>query len=273
MEFEPVAGAIGAEVLGVDLTTPVSDADAETLRHRLATHQALFFRDQPMAPADHRALAHVFGETQPHPAYPTVEGYPELSILEVTEASPPKIDTWHTDMTFMERPPLGSILHGRVIPPYGGDTLFASLTRAYETLSAELRTMLDGLEAEHSFAHGFRHSLAEPGGLERLSPSVQRNPPRRHPVVRIHPVSGAKALFVNRLFTTRILGIDERQSDALLRMLCDHIVLPEHTCRFRWRRDSVAIWDNRATQHRPVNDFWPGHRVMQRITIAGDVPV
>lgn len=266
-----MAGALGAEVRGVDLTQPLATV-AESLRAGLAEHQVLFFRDQALKPAHHRALAEVFGDTQPHPAYPTVEGYPELSILAVDEHAPPKIDTWHTDMTFMERPPLGSILHAQVVPAFGGDTLFASLGRAYETLDGRLRASLEGLEAEHSFAHGFRHSLAERPDDPRLTEAVAENPPRRHPVIRTHPVSGAKLLFVNRLFTTRILGLPEAQSDALLKMLCEHIVLPEHTCRFRWEPLSLAIWDNRGTQHRPINDYWPGRRCMQRITIAGDIP-
>lgn len=272
MEFLRVAGALGAEVCGVDLTHDIEAATADFLRQGLAKHQVLFFRDQALTPANHRALAEVFGATQPHPAYPTVDRYPELSILEVDESAPPKIDTWHTDMTFMERPPLGSLLHAQVIPPFGGDTLFASLGRAYETLNERLRASLEGLEAEHSFAHGFRHSLAERPNDERLKRAVAENPPRRHPVIRTHPVTGTKMLFVNRLFTTRILGLAEAQSDALLQMLCDHIVLPEHTCRFRWQPLSLAIWDNRATQHRPINDYWPGHRRMQRITVAGDIP-
>ena len=272
MEFEPIAGALGAEVAGLDLTAPLDDDARTELRGALATHQVLFFRDQPMSAQNHRDLAHVFGETQPHPAYPTVDGYPELSILEVTPDAPPKIDTWHTDMTFMERPPLGSILHGKIIPPAGGDTLFASLGRAFDTLSEATRRMVDGLVAEHSFAYGFRHSLAEPGGQERLGATVRANPPRQHPVVRRHPVTGRRVLYVNPLFTTRIVGLRESESRGLLELLYDHIKTPEHTCRFRWRPESVAIWDNRATWHRPVNDFWPGLRRMQRITIAGDVP-
>ncbi len=273
MKFSRIAGALGAEVDGVDLTAPLSDAAQANLVAGLAEHQVLFFRDQPLSPANHRALACIFGEPQPHPAYPTVTNYPELSILEVTPDAPPKIDTWHTDMTFMKRPPLGSILRGEIIPPHGGDTLFASLSRAYETLSASIRQALEGLEAVHSFAHGFRDSLAEPGGQERLREAVEANPAVRHPVVRTHPVSGKKLLFVNALFTTHILGMPQSQSDRLLRLLYAHITEPEHTCRFRWRPDSIAIWDNRGTQHRPINDFWPGHRRMQRITIAGDVPI
>ena len=272
MEFERIAGNIGAEVSGLDLTQPLSEDAAEALRQGLVEHQVLFFRDQPMTPADHRALARVFGDTQPHPAYPTIEGYPELSILEVTPEEAPKIDTWHTDMTFMERPPLGTVLHGIVIPPAGGDTLFASLGAAWDRLAPALQKLVDGLVAVHSFEYGFRHSLAEPGGRERLAEAVAQHPPVRHPVVRRHPVSGRPLLYVNPLFTTSIDGLSEREGRKLLELLYAHIPTPEHTCRFRWRPNSVAIWDNRATWHRPINDFWPGLRRMQRITIAGDRP-
>lgn len=271
MELRPVAGALGAEVRGVDVRELTPEL-AESLRAALGHHQVLFFRDQALAPAEHRALARVFGEPQPHPAYPTIEGFDELSILEVTPEAPPTIDTWHTDMTFMAHPPLGTVLHAVVVPEAGGDTLFASLGAAFESLSDRMQRLVDGLEAEHSFEWGFRHSLAAPGGRERLAEAVAANPPVRHPVVRRHPETGRAGLFVNRLFTTRILGLRESESRAILDLLCDHIVTPEHTCRFRWAPDSIAIWDNRATQHRPVNDFWPAHRRMQRITIAGDRP-
>jgi len=271
MELRPVAGALGAEVHGLDvrkLTPEIEDG----LRAALDRYQVLFFRDQPLEPAHHRALARVFGPPRPHPAYPTIEGYDELSILEVTPEAEPTIDTWHTDMTFMAEPPRGTVLHGVVIPDYGGDTLFASIGAAFESLSDRMQRLVDGLEAEHSFEWGFRHSLGAPGGRERLAEAVLAHPPVRHPVVSRHPSTGRPSLFVNRLFTTRILGLSERESRSILELLCDHIVTPEHTCRFRWAPDSIAIWDNRATQHRPINDFWPGHRRMQRITIAGGRP-
>ncbi|MFO7563383.1 MAG: TauD/TfdA family dioxygenase [Enhygromyxa sp.] len=270
--FHPIAGALGAEVHDIDLRAPLDEPTLAALREGFITHQVLFFHDQPIGPAEHLALARHFGEPVAHPAYPSVEGFPVINVLEVTPAAPPKIDTWHTDMTFFERPPLGSILRARVIPEFGGDTLFASASAAYEGLSDRMQRYLDGLEAVHSFAHGFRHSLAEPGGAERLAPAVAANPPVRHPVVRTHPVSGRKGLFVNRLFTTAIVGLGERESDAVLGFLYEHLEVPEFCCRFRWRPGSIAFWDNRATLHRPVNDYWPAHRKLERITIAGDRP-
>ncbi|NVB40504.1 taurine dioxygenase [Pseudenhygromyxa sp. WMMC2535] len=272
LEIHPIAGPLGAEIHGVDLRAPLEPALVEQLRAALLEHQVIFFRDQPLSPSDHAAFARSFGEPALHGAYTHVEGFPELTILEVTPESPPKIDTWHTDMTFMECPPLGSILRARVIPPRGGDTMWASLFAAWEGLSDRLQRYLDGLEAVHDFRHGFRHSLAEPGGEARLREMISAHSPVRHPVVRTHPESGRKALFVNRLFTTRLVGLSERESDAMLAMLFEHLETPEYSCRFRWRPDSIAFWDNRATLHRPVNDFWPAHRRLERITIAGDLP-
>ncbi|MBX3129060.1 MAG: taurine dioxygenase [Polyangiaceae bacterium] len=269
--FHPLA-SLGAEVSGVDLRAALDDATFALLHRGLVEHQVLFFRDQDVGPEHHLALARRFGEPVSHPAYPTVTGHPEINVLENTPEKPPKIDTWHTDMTFMEQPPLGSILRATVVPPSGGDTLWASLFGAWDALSDRLQRYLDGMTATHSFAHGFRHSLAEAGGWDRLGDAVRANPPVHHPVVRRHPVSGRKALFVNRLFTTHLDGVKESESDALLRFLFDHLETPEISCRFRWRPHSIAFWDNRSTLHRPVNDFWPAHRRMERITIAGDRP-
>jgi len=272
LTFNRIAGALGAEVEGLDLRAPINPDTLAELRAGFVAHQVLFFHDQDIGPAEHLALALHFGEPVPHPAYPRVEGFPAINVLEVTPAAAPKIDTWHTDMTFLERPPLGSILRARVIPEVGGDTAFASASAAYEGLSDRMQRYLEGLEATHSFAHGFRHSLAEPGGAERLAPAIAANPVVRHPVIRTHPETGRKAVFVNRLFTTTIAGLSERESDAVLGLLFAHLEVPEFCCRFRWRPGSIAFWDNRATLHRPVNDYWPAHRRMERITIAGDRP-
>jgi len=275
--FHPLAAALGAEVSGIDLREPIEDATFAALHQGLLDHQVIFFREQNIEPQHHRALAARFGKGVAHPAYPSVQGFAEINILENTPEHPTKIDTWHTDMTFMQRPPMGSILIGRVVPDIGGDTMWASLFAAYEGLSSRMQRYVDGLVAVHSFAHGFRHSLAEPGGQARLEGAVRENPPVRHPVVRVHPQSGRKALFVNRLFTTMLQGpkgesIGEQESDAVLRFLLDHLEVPEFACRFRWRTNSIAFWDNRATLHRPVNDYGRCHRLMERITIEGDVP-
>lgn len=264
--------ALGAEVEGVDLTAPLDDPTFQEVERALAEHEVLFFRDQDLAPEAHRRFAQLFGPLQTHPAYPHVDGYPELTILESDREHPSKIEKWHTDMTFRSNPPLGSILRARIVPQQGGDTEWMSLSAAYAALSPALQRFLDELTAEHSFEHGFRESLAEPGGRERLAEAVAANPPVVHPVVRVHPKSGRKCLFVNCLFTTRILELAPAESDALLAFLFAHMERDEFVCRFSWRPSSVAFWDNRATQHRPINDYWPAHRRMERITIEGDRP-
>lgn len=266
------AGALGAEIEGVDLTAPLSAAQRDAIEAALVTHQVIVFRDQPLTPAAHRRFAQGFGALQCHPAYPTPPGVPEVSILEHTAQKPSKIELWHTDMTFRAQPPLGSILHAQVVPARGGDTLWSSQSAAYEALSPAMQRFLDGLTAEHDFSYGFKESLAEPGGAERLAEAVAANPPRTHPVVRVHPISGRKSLFVNRLFTTRIVELSRSESDALLAWLYGHAVRDEFTYRLHWAPDTVAFWDNRSTLHKPVNDHGLQHRLMRRVVIEGDAP-
>ena len=220
-------------------------------------------------PAHFKTLAESFGSLESHPAFDTINGYPEITILENTPQKLTKIEAWHTDMTFRQKPPLGTVLKATICPPKGGDTLWSSMTNAFKSLSSVIRDFLSGLVAEHSFEQGFRESINEPGGRERLSNAIEENPPVQHPVVQIHPESGKKVLFVNSLFTTHILGMKARESRNLLKFLYEHITTPELTCRFHWRPHSIAIWDNRSTQHKPVNDYFPAHRRMERIVISG----
>ncbi|MAT95332.1 MAG: taurine dioxygenase [Halioglobus sp.] len=271
-DVTPIAGALGAEIRGIDLREELQPQQAAQIRRLLVEHQVIFFRDQDIAPARQKALALTFGPLQTHPAYDTVPGFPEITILESTAQRPTKIEAWHSDMTFRRHPPMGTVLRSVVVPPRGGDTLWASMTAAYDGLSAPLRRLLEGLEAVHDFSHGFRESLAEPGGRERLAEAVAANPPVRHPVIRTHPESGKKVLFVNSLFTTHIEGLPRPESDALLDFLFTHVSTAEYSCRFRWEPHSIAIWDNRSTQHKPVNDYFPAHRMLHRITIDGDRP-
>ena len=271
-KVEPLTGAIGGVVRGVDLCRPIDEAAREFLQTALLEHEVLFFRDQPMSPQSHVAFANLFGQPQLHEAYDHVNGYPQLTILEHDRDRPSKIELWHTDMTFRPCPPIGSILHAVMIPEKGGDTLFASMSAAYEGLSAKMQSLLSGLTAIHDFSYGFRESLDEPGGAERLADMVAANPSVEHPVIRTHPVSGKKSIFVNSLFTVRIKGMQPKESRALLDFLYSHVTTPEYTCRFNWRPNSVAFWDNRITQHKPVNDYWPAHRKMQRITIDDGRP-
>ena len=269
---KPIAGALGAELHGVDLTTELTDEVLAEIKRLLVEHQVIFFRDQDISPAQHKKLAESFGPLQTHPAYGTVEGFPEITILESTPEEQTKIEAWHTDMTFRKHPPLGAVLRSKIIPPKGGDTLWSSMTAAYDALSPAMQTFLSGLTAVHDFSYGFKESIAEPGGRERLAKAIADNPPVEHPVIRTHPESGKKVLFVNSLFTTHIVGLPQAESDAILKFLYELVVTPELTCRFQWQPNSIAIWDNRSTQHKPINDYFPAHRRLERITIDGDKP-
>ena len=269
---KPMSGALGAEIEGIDLTLPLSIHDYKKIRNLLIEHEMIFFRNQDISPAQQKELAGSFGPLQTHPAYETVEGFPEITILESTEKKPTKIEAWHSDMTFRLHPPLGSLLRSKIIPDRGGDTLWASATTAYDALSVSMQQFLDGLVAVHDFRHGFKESLAEEGGPERLAQAIKDNPPVEHPVIQTHPESGKKVIFVNSLFTTHILGMKKNESRAILDFLFEHLVTPEFTCRFSWEPNCVALWDNRSTQHKPINDYFPAHRQLHRITIFGDLP-
>ena len=271
MIVSKVAEALGAEITDVDLSSLCGN-EWEEIHAALLEHQVLFFREQEISHQDHLDFARHWGEVQPHPAYPTVEGFPEITILENDPETPPKIEQWHTDITFRPDPPLGSILRAVVVPPRGGNTEFLSMIAAYEALPESLRHRLTALGAEHSFEFGFKESLAEPGGRERLAQALIDNPPVIHPVVRTHPDSGRPSLFVNSLFTTRILGCSDSESAELLASLFSHLEEPRFRCALQWRPGTIAFWDNRCTQHRPINDYWPAHRRMERITVRGDRP-
>ena len=269
---KPLAAALGVELSGVDFASGLTPEVFQEVRRLLVEHQVIFFRDQDISPQQHHDLAASFGPLQTHPAYGTVDGFPEITILESTAENPSKIEAWHTDMTFRQHPPMGAVLRSKVIPEQGGDTLWASMTAAYDALSAQMKEFLSGLTAEHDFSWGFKESLAEPGGRERLAEAVANNPPVVHPVIRTHPESAKKVLFVNSLFTTRILELEKQESAALLEFLYEHVATPEFSCRFNWEPNTIAIWDNRSTQHKPINDYFPAHRMLHRIVIDGDMP-
>jgi len=271
---QPFGPAIGALVSGVQLAQGVTEAQREALLAALLEHHVLFFENQPIAPAAQKALAAQFGELHIHPVYPQAPGVPEIIVLDTSNDNPPDNDNWHTDVTFLAAPAMGAILSAQMLPPRGGDTLWASGIAAYESLSAPYRRMLAGLNAEHDFlksfpAHRFARTPAEKVQWEKAR---HDHPPRLHPVVRTHPVSGRQGLFVNDGFTTRIVELGATESDAVLRQLFAHIAKPEHTVRWRWKLGDVAFWDNRLTQHYATADYLPSRRVMHRATILGDAP-
>jgi taurine dioxygenase len=273
MRVDKLAGALGARVSDFNVADAIGSDDLfAALQAALLEHQVLVLREQRITPLEQRVLASRFGPIEGHPAYEVVAGTGDVQILESTPEKPSKIELWHSDMTFRATPPMLTMLHGKVIPPYGGDTLFASQTAAYDALSADMRGFLDGLTARHDFAHGFKESLAEAGGYERLKGALEANPPVDHPLVRTHPVTGRKALYVNTLFTVRINELTAAESRAVLELLFRHCICDEFTARVSWQPDTLVMWDNRSTQHKPVNDFFPQHRRMHRVTVAGDRP-
>jgi len=265
---------IGAEVSNLDLARPLSDAQFEQLYHAMIRHQVLFFRQQPLTPVQHRALAARFGDLHIHPVYPHAADVEEIIVLDTHDNNPPDNDNWHTDVTFIDTPPAGAILAARHLPDSGGDTLWASGIAAYEALSAPIKTLLSGLQAEHDFTKSFQEFKHRGSEAEhaRWKKAVASNPPLLHPVIRTHPVSGKQALFVNEGFTTRIVDLTQKESDALLAFLFAHITKPEFQVRWRWQQDDVAIWDNRVTQHYANADYLPQRRIMHRATILGDKP-
>jgi len=259
--------ALGATIQEIDLREPLDESLTAFVSQALAENEVIFFRDQDISPQQHKDFALRFGKLQSHPVYPTVEGFPEITILENDEENPSKIEKWHTDMTFKQTPPLGSILLGKVIPKEGGDTLFASLSAAFSDLPKEMRESLQTMTAIHSFEHGFKESLAEPYGREKLSRALIDNPPVEHPVIRTHPITGKKLIFVNSLFTLKIKSLSDSKSKELLDFLCEHIKKEKYQCRFSWEVNSIAFWDNRSVIHKPDNNYWPQVRRMERITI------
>lgn len=275
IEVHPLTGALGAEIQGVDLAEPLGNQTFQEIHDALMAHQVIFFRDQDITPDQHIAFARSFGELHVHPYAPQLEGYPEVLVLENDETRPPRINAWHTDVTFEERPPMGSILHGKVIPEHGGDTLWANTYMAYEALSDRLQHFLDGMTAVHDYARPF-FGVGVPErevDWDRFAAARKTRPPMEHPVVRTHPVTGRKSLFVNSVFTSHLKDVRQKESEALLRLLYEHLQSPDFQCRFRWRENSIAFWDNRCTQHFAAADYFPQARLMQRVTVVGERPV
>jgi taurine dioxygenase len=274
LDIRPLGPAIGALVSNIDLTEPLRNTDRDTLQAALLQHHVLFFENQPVTPVQQRDLARAFGELHIHPVYPQHPEATEIIVLDTHNDNPPDNDNWHTDVTFITTPPLGAILSARVLPPHGGDTLWASGIAAYEALSEPLRRFLDPLRAEHSFVQSFpawRYART-PEERKTWEAAVAKSPEVVHPVVRTHPVSGKRGLFVNEGFTSRIVDLAKAESDALLAFLRVHLAKPEFTVRWRWKQYDLAFWDNRLTQHYATADYLPHRRVMHRATILGDAP-
>ena len=265
---------IGAVLQGVDLSRRLDDGQIAEIRAALLKHKVIFFEDQHVTSTQQRDFASRFGTLHTHPLYPGVPEAPELFILDNHANNPTDNDAWHTDVTFIETPPLGAVLYAKRLPDEGGDTCWANMQAAYEGLSRPLQRFLSELDAVHDFARGFpaKRTVAQAAGDAKYAKAVEEHPPVIHPVIRTHPETGADGLFVNYGFTSRIKGLKRAESEALLTMLFQHIQKPEFQVRWRWKPNSIAFWDNRITQHYAVNDYLPNRRVMHRATILGDRP-
>ncbi len=268
IDVRTLTPTIGAEIFGVDLGGEISNQQFQEVHDALLRHQVIFFRDQKMTPEQHKNFGRRFGKLHIHPASPgLVEGHPEILVIKADENSKRVAgEVWHSDVSCDPEPPMGSILYMHQPPANGGgDTMFASMYTAYEKLSEPMKGFLEGLTAVHDGEHVYR-------GRYGVKDSGKVFPRSEHPVIRTHPETGRKALFVNRGFTTHIKELNRIESDALLGMLYDHAETPEYQCRFKWQPGSVAFWDNRAVMHHAMWDYFPLSRLAHRVTICGDKP-
>ena len=268
IEVRKISPVIGAEIHGVDLGGELGNQQFQEIHDALMDNLVIFFRDQKLSIEQHKAFGQRFGGLHIHPNAPRpIEGHPEILVIKADENSKHVAgEEWHTDVSCDEEPPMGSILYLTEVPPDGGgDTMFANTYRAYETLSEPIKKMLVGLTAIHDSLKAHSHQMNKKDGAKHF-------PQAEHPILRTHPVTGKIGLYVNRGFTTRIPQLKKSESDALLEMLWRHIETPELQCRFKWRPNSIAFWDNRCAQHHALFDYHPHRRYGHRVTVCGDKP-
>ena len=258
----------------MDLRGPLSPNEIGEIVTALDDRLVLFFEDQSLTPVQQRDFARRFGPLYVHPFYPGHEEAPEIMVLEHDATRRANSDRWHNDVTYLATPPKAAVLYAEDIPPLGGDTLWANMYLAYETLSDPLKDLVGSLRAVHSFAKNFTPERFAALGMEdRRDEMYARHPAVSHPVARTNPVTGRRALFVNQDFTSHIEGVSPRESEALLRFLFEHMSAPQFQIRWRWSAGTVAMWDNRWTQHCALADYFPAHRLVRRATIVGEAPV
>lgn len=268
LTIDKLTPIIGAEVGNIDLSKPLGNRQVDELHRALAENCVIFFRDQHITQDQHLAFGRLFGDLHIHPAAPSEPGKPELMIIRADKDSPrANGEGWHSDVSCDVEPPMGSILYIKQCPPKGGDTLFANMYAAYEALSDRMKTYLSDLTAIHDGEDAYRGTYANLGVKDK--PVYPR---AEHPVVRTHPMTNRKSLYVNRGFTKRLVGVPRDESDGILRYLFEHMENPLFQCRFRWQPNSIAFWDNRCVQHRAMWDYWPHTRSGNRVTVAGDKP-
>lgn len=279
IEARPLSGALGAEIVGVDLSRSLPEAVFAEVQRAFVDFGVLVFRHQQLTHAQQVAFAARFGALDVHPIVHGMEQIPELvRVLKPAGESASFGVGWHSDNSFFEEPSLGSVLYGVTIPPYGGDTLYASMEKAYDALSAPMRQLLDALTAVHSAGRAYDPKVTGEHKYRGEAPISYKYDEQaiyaevEHPVIRTHPVSGRKSIYVNQMFTQRIVGLTSGESRALLEFLYEHCTRPEFTCRLRWQPQSLAMWDNRSVQHYAIDDYQQFERLMYRVTIRGDRP-
>ncbi|WP_101674639.1 TauD/TfdA dioxygenase family protein [Alloalcanivorax mobilis] len=271
IEVRKVTPRLGAEIHGVDLSQELEEDTLAEIRRALVDNQVIFFRDQDMTLDQHKAFGRRFGELHVHPAAKSPEGHPEVLPIHADEHSRYVAgEAWHTDVSCDEEPPMASILRLHTVPECGGDTLFSSMYAAYDALSPRMKEFLKSCKAVHSGEHVYRGYYQT--GKGQREDTQNAFPEHEHPVIRTHPESGRQSLYVNSGFTTRIVGLNKDESDALLKFLFNHIAQPQFHCRFNWRKNSIAFWDNRCVQHYAMWDYYPEVRSGYRVTIKGDRP-
>ena len=269
-KVEAITPVIGASISGISLNKDLKSDTVEKIYNALIKYQVIFFREQDLTPESHLQLAKRFGDIDPgHPVYPHVEGFQSIVLLKNDESSRPDTNDWHKDLTFKSNPPFASILHGVSVPKIGGDTLWASMSAVYDSLTDGWKEDLEGLEAIHDMGT-FRNDFYKEGGINSVNSALKKVGSAVHKVIEKHPISGKKYLNVNQSFTRNILNVSQGASDHILQFLFQLLARPEFQVRFHWQNNSVAIWDNRITQHYAVNDYLPNSRHMQRVTIIND---
>lgn len=274
-EIAPISGSCGAEIYGIDLRRDLDEKTVSVIRQALLDYLVVFFRDQTLSPDDQIAFGRRFGELLVDRFTEPLDGYPEMiELIKEPEETVNFGRIWHSDSTYESEPPLGSILYALEVPPFGGDTLWANQYLAYETLSDGMKKLLERLRAVHSghFGYGTSPQRIKYKSIKLIDRNYETAEEMVHPVVRTHPETGRKALYVNEGYTKHFDGMTIEESRPILEYLKWHCVRPEFTCRFRWTKGAIAFWDNRAAQHLPINDYTGFRRHMRRITIRGDRP-
>ena len=272
-EVRPISGSIGAEILRIDLASEPGHNVIAAIRQTWLEHGVIFFRDQDLSPAKFLSFAKRFGEVVEYPFIKGIDGFPEIiPVVKLEHETKNFGGIWHTDTAYLDTPPMATMLIAREVPPRGGDTLFANTYLAYETLSDGMKRMLEGVIAVNHSAKADVTRTREDRIRDGGKAEVKKEFISEHPVVRTHPETGRKALYVNVGHTVRLKDMTEEESAPILNYLFQHQTRPEFTCRFNWRPGSIAFWDNRCVLHNPVNDYHGYRRVMHRVTLAGDKP-